>query len=306
MLTEIKTPAGSRFAVAFPPDSGELAGQSYHLGFSFCDNPVCRCGAIHVGLLPEPLDLGADADRAERLAPSFEFDIDVQKRELDAEGSRQAGVGPRIGAAFVDALSAEDWTLLTRIFHAHKRRVTEETPDDEIKANFDADGIERDFTLVRFHEVLPYAELQFIEIEGRHFQLEELYCVKSDCACTDVLLVLLELVAPSEATDPVRDAPAIFFDYRTKSWRIDTPGEEDPRFLRRIAADLKTDTYASLFRRNHARLKALYRGYQARNPRRVLRIPARQSVGRNDPCPCGSGKKYKKCCLDAPGASSRA
>lgn len=22
------------------------------------------------------------------------------------------------------------------------------------------------------------------------------------------------------------------------------------------------------------------------------------SIGRNDPCPCGSGKKYKKCCLD--------
>ncbi|MBQ4093042.1 MAG: SEC-C domain-containing protein, partial [Firmicutes bacterium] len=20
------------------------------------------------------------------------------------------------------------------------------------------------------------------------------------------------------------------------------------------------------------------------------------TVGRNDPCPCGSGKKYKKCC----------
>ncbi|HDP1356122.1 TPA: SEC-C domain-containing protein, partial [Klebsiella pneumoniae] len=20
-------------------------------------------------------------------------------------------------------------------------------------------------------------------------------------------------------------------------------------------------------------------------------------VGRNDPCPCGSGKKYKQCCL---------
>lgn len=22
--------------------------------------------------------------------------------------------------------------------------------------------------------------------------------------------------------------------------------------------------------------------------------------GRNDPCPCGSGKKFKKCCLDKP------
>ncbi|WP_312862075.1 SEC-C metal-binding domain-containing protein [Muricoccus pecuniae] len=22
-----------------------------------------------------------------------------------------------------------------------------------------------------------------------------------------------------------------------------------------------------------------------------------RAVGRNDPCPCGSGKKFKKCCL---------
>ena len=30
------------------------------------------------------------------------------------------------------------------------------------------------------------------------------------------------------------------------------------------------------------------------------RVPARnplRHVGRNDPCPCGSGKKAKKCCL---------
>ena len=24
---------------------------------------------------------------------------------------------------------------------------------------------------------------------------------------------------------------------------------------------------------------------------------APERVGRNDPCPCGSGKKFKKCCL---------
>jgi len=22
-----------------------------------------------------------------------------------------------------------------------------------------------------------------------------------------------------------------------------------------------------------------------------------KTVGRNDPCPCGSGKKFKKCCM---------
>jgi len=29
---------------------------------------------------------------------------------------------------------------------------------------------------------------------------------------------------------------------------------------------------------------------------------AAPKIGRNDPCPCGSGKKYKKCCLNKPGA----
>lgn len=27
-------------------------------------------------------------------------------------------------------------------------------------------------------------------------------------------------------------------------------------------------------------------------PRQILK------VGRNDPCPCGSGKKYKNCCIE--------
>jgi uncharacterized protein YecA (UPF0149 family) len=31
--------------------------------------------------------------------------------------------------------------------------------------------------------------------------------------------------------------------------------------------------------------------------KRIVRKPAvSQKIGRNDPCPCGSGKKYKKCC----------
>ena len=30
-----------------------------------------------------------------------------------------------------------------------------------------------------------------------------------------------------------------------------------------------------------------------------------QKIGRNDPCPCGSGKKYKKCCRDKDLAAER-
>jgi uncharacterized protein YecA (UPF0149 family) len=32
------------------------------------------------------------------------------------------------------------------------------------------------------------------------------------------------------------------------------------------------------------------------NSEKAEQIQADQTPGRNDPCPCGSGKKYKKCC----------
>ncbi len=28
---------------------------------------------------------------------------------------------------------------------------------------------------------------------------------------------------------------------------------------------------------------------------RPLKLPSKSSIGRNDPCPCGSGDKYKRC-----------
>ena len=39
------------------------------------------------------------------------------------------------------------------------------------------------------------------------------------------------------------------------------------------------------------KLKELYR--EAKKANTIVKGP---KIGRNDPCPCGSGKKYKKCC----------
>ena len=33
-----------------------------------------------------------------------------------------------------------------------------------------------------------------------------------------------------------------------------------------------------------------------KTPKEVTYVPSGRKIGRNDPCPCGSGKKYKKCC----------
>jgi uncharacterized protein YecA (UPF0149 family) len=41
-------------------------------------------------------------------------------------------------------------------------------------------------------------------------------------------------------------------------------------------------------------LEELQLAIAARQP-----VPAQVRVGRNERCPCGSGRKFKKCCIDA-------
>jgi SEC-C motif domain protein len=48
----------------------------------------------------------------------------------------------------------------------------------------------------------------------------------------------------------------------------------------------------SLFRRH----QGLWRYHSGEQPKGETARRAQPKVGRNEPCPCGSGKKYKKCC----------
>jgi SEC-C motif-containing protein len=51
----------------------------------------------------------------------------------------------------------------------------------------------------------------------------------------------------------------------------------------------------SLFRRHQGR----WYFHSAEYPKAAPVVRAQPKIGRNDPCPCGSGKKYKKCCETA-------
>lgn len=57
--------------------------------------------------------------------------------------------------------------------------------------------------------------------------------------------------------------------------------------LRQHAADIILDAVEALHRARVTQAAAALRTTPSETPK----------VGRNDPCPCGSGKKFKKCCL---------
>lgn len=63
-------------------------------------------------------------------------------------------------------------------------------------------------------------------------------------------------------------------------------------------SDLHEDLQKLLVDRAEAIIGA---GVESLNQTRLAGLEAERptKIGRNDPCPCGSGKKYKKCCLQA-------
>ncbi len=94
---------------------------------------------------------------------------------------------------------------------------------------------------------------------------------------------------------------------RTVLWglfhaRVDSPEKAERRQPRREVAMHKTvDAYAAAPSSQEAapaQPAAPGGGIGPSAPRTAARPLQREEpkVGRNDPCPCGSGKKYKKCC----------
>jgi hypothetical protein len=227
---------------------------------------------------------------------SVEFSVDVIERELDISRSNANRYNQNFGSAFVDHLRDEDWALLTALFHDYKRKRTDEVPDEELDTEFPAEEIEYSSAMIGFHEILPYAVGEILHNGDRRFLLDEQYCVRTGCNCSDVAVSLLDLGQRRE-TSHVTDCPLIFVDYKTASWRIERTASEDTRLLNRIAIQLSTEKYTYLFESHHKRLKSLYRLYKKRHDVNPATVHVSRKVGRNDPCPCGSGKKYKKCCL---------
>lgn len=74
-----------------------------------------------------------------------------------------------------------------------------------------------------------------------------------------------------------------------------------------IVKDINSKTFPSLKKDEVMSIKELYDSFKTNQEASLMSDPfepkiqpivhTSKKVGRNDPCPCGSGKKYKKCCI---------
>ena len=153
----------------------------------------------------------------------------------------------------------------------------------------------RDGSMVGYYEVLPYAKPVEFTLGADTLLLDDQYCVIPTCSCREAALSFLPLRS-STGTDcsPVGPRLSLRYDYDTGRIEslstADALGFSGHDFINAFKS-AQPDLNSRLAQR-HGLLRRLFRS--ALN-RKTLRLSA-PKPGRNDPCPCGSGKKFKKCC----------
>jgi hypothetical protein len=271
-------------AIEFP--DGPHTGERYNADLSFCPNPICICGYAALRLFRDP------PGEMEESAPEFRFDLDLIERALATAEKEGRRYDRNIGQALVEQMREEDWQLLWQHYFAFK-----ETPDEELETHFPVAEIEASRAMVAFQEVLPFTDDLLVEADGSHFLFDDQYCVRSDCNCTTAYLTLVEKVTEECIEKP--DMAVLSIDYRSGQWQVEDLAGKDADLLERLAKQLISKENRVRIEERHKRLRSLYR-----IDKRSHHSPARSTtrkLGRNAPCPCGSGKKYKKCCIAGSG-----
>jgi hypothetical protein len=172
------------------------------------------------------------------------------------------------------------------------------------KADPDKNWQERDWSWVQrgmcvgWLELFPQSKAWTFDYEGAPVFVDDQYCATDSCTCSDVILSYfrIERRGPVDAEGGLLGA--VRYDLRTGRHRLEStaPGSS-AKTVRQLTETLFRALPAVQDELN--RRFRFMRGFADWLAQRRLQqrpLPA-AAPGRNEPCPCGSGRKYKKCCM---------
>lgn len=298
-------------AVRFPPESGLLTlqqgafvGRKFQAQLTVCQDPFCACASVQFRCAR--VDEGASSESSE---PTREFWIEVLDRRAitSRDAQRKDAESIRLAQAITSELTDSDWRELFRWFRFMKAYAIQTCPVHEIDTSnlpYVDPG-----ELVGFAEVFPWGCPLEFPLEGVLWTVDELYCVEPRCTCKEAMLLFLR---NSEVPGKVlTKPPALMYNYKTRAVSVPGvwPANAPSKTVLVQALEQATPSLRLQLEMRHTILKALYLRRQAAHLRgkiaeieesidSMATLPARAlKIGRNEPCPCGSGKKYKYCCL---------
>jgi hypothetical protein len=146
-----------------------------------------------------------------------------------------------------------------------------------MKFKFDKEDFQDHSTLVFYNQAIGDNKAMTWEFEGNEYIMVDAYCKNPDCSCQNTFIV----IAPK---DNLAEGKGFFYNYEKKAFE-ESEHDIPQNWIEAIQAD---DDLHDMFRQRHKDMRAAFL--------EQLQLGLDTKIGRNDPCPCGSGKKYKKCC----------
>ncbi len=267
--------------------------QNYECTFSACTNPACTCRTIDIDLICPP-----GQDSGELPGPCRSVGIDLDERQTYTSPKKELQPGEK---SFVDLLLSQmgddDFQFLEIKHFTYKNKITEAADINEIEGYFDYEEVEQNGLMYAYNGVLPYGDQILVKVREKNYLIVDQFCLLPKCKCTDANLDLVPVGEDAMTADPWC---SFRLKYAKKQW---TGMEEFPPPIPleeiQFAIEQQHPDFYKQLKIRHEKLKKIYlinrkKKYLPPPPVKALK------AGRNDPCPCGSGKKYKKCCLKSP------
>jgi len=272
---------------------------------SMCPHPECSCELVYVdGFVIDGRSAAVswDEDGVHVSSPAAADPARVTLEEMMIAivdpGSGEAKAHPDLpdatDPALVDWLVSEMDEELLEVLHRYRAR-SKGYPPEQPRKNIDLDAVE-EVHLTAFDELFEGTRSDEYLLGGSRYWTAISLCPYADCDCRQLRVAFFDDQADPESGDTVG------------SVLLDLGGTEGVKLVKMEAEcgapeHLIRDLWA-LFERRHPVTPFLRRREaQAKAVGATLWHPVAKPVravpkpGRNDPCPCGSGLKYKKCCL---------
>jgi hypothetical protein len=277
----------------------------YGVSISVCEDLFHDCRTIECGF-----DLPGQSPKK----TSDRLSFDLEKRKIGSTKKLSASKY-FFTATLIDQMQPNDWELLDYSYRALRREQTiAYNPQTGPLPQFNLASIETNRDRVWFNVVFKHADHETATFENREIFLDQAYCVHPNCQCTDLIMMFVPYV--DEKMIKQSSYPIVEYDYRKKTFKDPTnflQNELTPNTILN-GFQAKYKNFDQIFSERHKQLKIMYQRYREDHrdqlpqtnsakpalnptlPKLPAAAPVYTGIGRNDPCPCGSGKKFKKCC----------
>lgn len=203
--------------------------------------------------------------KADKMIEEFEGDLDQLKDKLLAHYKRAKDYG--------------------------KKNYIDYVPDSTVKMILDGN-------IVTYSEIFGGHDLEKFSFELNETEkwfIDDQYCSNPKCPCNEAVLSFFKIDVSKRTQEPEFAVRMNIYNYKYGVEFSENEADQISEIIQFLQKN-KPEVFSILKSRYNevkSASKAIIKKFGSKEKKEEQ---PKIEIGRNDPCPCGSGKKYKKCC----------